>query len=142
MTILSIPQLPEQSDNKFQSLIIPTIENHVIPAEAQRIALNFHSSKVRLQPIEMQLDRAHAKAPWRLRFMATFDVILTESKTRKELSLYFNFVHQWFYHADIGQCPIEHPEVQKLFSAWLQSFSKQLATHQLNNITVTVIQTI
>ncbi|WP_438451931.1 DUF2787 family protein [Vibrio alginolyticus] len=76
-----------------------------IPNTVERLALNIRSQETdqRFQPIEIQLERTSSDSPWQLRFIATFEVVVTGSP-QKELSLYFNFAGCWFYHPEIKQC--------------------------------------
>ncbi|WP_229626023.1 DUF2787 family protein [Vibrio parahaemolyticus] len=117
------------------------IADNPIPTSTQRVALNIRSTDEhsRFQPIEIQLERQTAYLPWQLRFIATFDVICSETK-QKELSLYFNFAGNWFYHPETKKCRLSHPEVQALLSSWLKAISSLLIEHTSFTINLTLIR--
>ncbi|GAJ73117.1 hypothetical protein JCM18904_3989 [Vibrio sp. JCM 18904] len=60
-----------------------------IPNTVERLALNIRSQETdqRFQPIEIQLERTSSDSPWQLRFIATFDVVVTGSPAGLKQSL-------------------------------------------------------
>ncbi|HHF2882875.1 TPA: DUF2787 family protein [Vibrio alginolyticus] len=112
-----------------------------IPNTVERLALNIRSQETdqRFQPIEIQLERTSSDSPWQLRFIATFDVVVTGTP-KKELSLYFNFTGCWFYHPEIKQCSLQRPEVQALLASWLKAVTRSLIAHSAISIDITPIR--
>ncbi|ELS4797255.1 DUF2787 family protein [Vibrio alginolyticus] len=115
--------------------------DNTIPNTVERLALNIRSQETdqRFQPIEIQLERASSDSPWQLRFIATFEVVITGTP-QKELSLYFNFAGCWFYHPEIKQCSLQRPEVQTLLASWLKAVTHSLITHSAISIDITPIR--
>lgn len=108
-----------------------------IPNTVERLALNILSQETdqRFQPIEI----TSSDSPWQLRFIATFDVVVT-STPQKELSLYFNFAGCWFYHPEIKQCSLQRPEVQTLLASWLKAVTRSLIAPSAISIDITPIR--
>ncbi|MEZ8700521.1 DUF2787 family protein [Vibrio cyclitrophicus] len=117
------------------------MSENVLPNTVERVALNIRSKDInsRFQPIEIQLERTSSKTPWQLRFIATFDVMVT-GKPQKELSLYFNFAGCWFYHPEIKQCNLQRPEVQTLLASWLKAITHTLITQPAISINITSVR--
>ena len=115
--------------------------DRTIPNTVERLALNIrsHETDQRFQPIEIQLERKSSDSPWQLRFIATFDVVVTGTP-QKELSLYFNFAGCWFYHPEIKQCSLQRPEVQTLLASWLKAVTRSLIALSAISIDITPIR--
>ncbi|CAK1972569.1 DUF2787 family protein [Vibrio crassostreae] len=127
----------------FHQLVELLIEQYDIPTEIKRLALNlkvtsFYSSRSGIQPVEVQLERANPNEPWEVRFIASFDYPTPEAES-VEVSLYFNFKHQWFYQPDIQRCELNRPEVQSLFISWLKVFTNNLKASQFDTQTLTIV---
>lgn len=141
MNRFTISGVNEELVRPMHCFLDALMSENVIPSTVKRIALNIRSKDTnsRFQPIEIQLERASSKTPWQLRFIATFDVMVTGTP-QKELSLYFNFAGCWFYHPEIKQCHLQQPEVQTLLTSWLQAITHALTTQPAISISITSIR--
>ncbi|WP_215408399.1 DUF2787 family protein [Vibrio gigantis] len=129
--------------DQFHQLVELLMEPYDIPTEIKRVALNlkvesFYRNRSGIQPIEVQLERANSNKPWEVRFIASFDYPTPEAEN-VEVSLYFNFKHQWFYQPDIQRCELNRPEVQSLFISWLKAFTHHLKASQFDTQTLTIV---
>ncbi|OEF92898.1 hypothetical protein BCU85_15535 [Vibrio lentus] len=141
MNKFSISGLNDELVSPMHCFLGALMSENVIPNTVERVALNIRSKDInsRFQPIEIQLERTSSKTPWQLRFIATFDVMVT-GKPQKELSLYFNFARCWFYHPEIKQCNLQRPEVQALLASWLKTITHTVITQPAISINITSVR--
>lgn len=141
MNKFSISGVNDGLVSPMHSFLEALMSDNTIPKTVERVALNIRSKDInsRFQPIEIQLERASSKTPWQLRFIATFDVMVTGTP-QKELSLYFNFAGCWFYHPEIKQCSLQQPEVQTLLASWLKAITHTLITQPAISINITSVR--
>ncbi len=141
MNRFTISGVNEELVRPMHCFLDALMSENVIPSTVKRIALNIRSKDMnsRFQPIEIQLERASSQAPWQLRFIATFDVMVSGTP-QKELSLYFNFARCWFYHPETKRCNLEQPEVQTLLASWLKAITHTLTAQPAISINITSIR--
>ncbi len=114
-----------------------------IPANTQRLVLNFrytsyYQTKQGQHPIEIQLKKDKPSSNWQIVFFASFSY-LNESASKVEPELYFHLANGWCYQPDSGIADLSHSEVQELFTAWMNAFSRHLSRNQFDSIQLTAI---
>lgn len=129
---------------RIENLIDTILGRYQIPDTAKQLALNlknskFYTQRAGIQPIEIRMDRATVNSTWRIRFIATFDYP-TQNAESVDVALYFNFQYQWFYQPDIERCDLNQPEAIALLQSWLKAFIHQLAKHQFDKQSLTVVK--
>lgn len=107
-------------------IIKQLLSRHTIPSHTKCLALNFKSSqfytkKQGAPSVEIQIERPASYADWEILLVAEFEYLTQESE-KLNLSQYFDFYHNLFYHPNAERLELADQKAQAQLKSWIKSF--------------------